>query len=336
MSYSKRSRYSHSPSPYGKYSRSRSQSMSLRRSRSRSRESSAENPGNNLYVTGLSARITKRDLEKHFQLRERLFSFLSSLLFFFFIIGRIDLHFILRMLGDGIVEDVHLVVDPWTGESRGFGFVTMSTIVALNIWIDLCWRAVSLLWRRVAVRSSSSPKSYNETIKSNSSSKYPTIISEGCMPCARRRRGRTPTPGRNRSGIKSGTCDAVLDLDLEFTLPTIEVALHDTHPREIEADPTLPTQEGDHTPPPITGVDHILPATGGLGPSHDLAPRTAGHQITGMTDPTRLMARRTIHLMTVTTTEVPTVPSPEAFHQGQEGATYRVSHPFEEKVEGDV
>lgn len=26
------------------------------------------------------------------------------------------------------VEDVHLVVDPWTRESRGFGFVTMSSL----------------------------------------------------------------------------------------------------------------------------------------------------------------------------------------------------------------
>lgn len=33
----------------------------------RSRDSSeVENPGNNLYVTGLSPRITKRELEKHF------------------------------------------------------------------------------------------------------------------------------------------------------------------------------------------------------------------------------------------------------------------------------
>lgn len=33
----------------------------------RSRESSeVENPGNNLYVTGLSTRVTKRELEKHF------------------------------------------------------------------------------------------------------------------------------------------------------------------------------------------------------------------------------------------------------------------------------
>lgn len=26
------------------------------------------------------------------------------------------------------VEDVHLVVDPWSRESRGFGFVTMSSV----------------------------------------------------------------------------------------------------------------------------------------------------------------------------------------------------------------
>lgn len=26
------------------------------------------------------------------------------------------------------VQDVHLVVDPWTRESRGFGFVSMSTL----------------------------------------------------------------------------------------------------------------------------------------------------------------------------------------------------------------
>lgn len=32
----------------------------------RSFSSDVENPGNNLYVTGLSPRITKRELEKHF------------------------------------------------------------------------------------------------------------------------------------------------------------------------------------------------------------------------------------------------------------------------------
>ncbi|KAK2382494.1 RNA-binding (RRM/RBD/RNP motifs) family protein [Trifolium repens] len=34
--------------------------------RGRSTSRDAENPGNNLYVTGLSPRITKRELEKHF------------------------------------------------------------------------------------------------------------------------------------------------------------------------------------------------------------------------------------------------------------------------------
>ena len=60
-------------------------------------DSDIENPGNSLYVTGLSRRVTKKDLEKHFS-------------------------------AEGKVEDVRLVTDPWTRESRGFGFVSMSSI----------------------------------------------------------------------------------------------------------------------------------------------------------------------------------------------------------------
>nr|CAB3496401.1 unnamed protein product [Digitaria exilis] len=57
---------------------------------SRSVESSdAENPGNNLYVTGLSARVTDQDLEKHFST-------------------------------EGEVIDASVVHDPWTRESRDF------------------------------------------------------------------------------------------------------------------------------------------------------------------------------------------------------------------------
>ncbi|CAN1150684.1 Serine/arginine-rich splicing factor SR45a [Linum perenne] len=99
MSYSKRSRYSISPSPYKRHGRSMSRSLSRSRSRSSLvyRSPSVENPGNNLYVTGLSPRITKRDLEKHFST-------------------------------EGKVTGVSLVVDPWTRESRGFGFVTMSSV----------------------------------------------------------------------------------------------------------------------------------------------------------------------------------------------------------------
>ncbi|KAL6979118.1 hypothetical protein U1Q18_020782 [Sarracenia purpurea var. burkii] len=132
MSYSKRSRDSRSPSLYKQYGGSASRSVS--RSRSRSCDSSIENPGNNLYVTGLSTRATKRDIEKHFST-------------------------------EGKVEDIHLVVDPWTRESRGFCFVTMSTVEEADRCIKYLNR--SILEGRVIM-----------------------------VEKARRRRGRTPTPGR--------------------------------------------------------------------------------------------------------------------------------------------
>ncbi|XP_047084072.1 serine/arginine-rich splicing factor SR45a-like [Lolium rigidum] len=96
MSYSRGSRVtetcSYSPSSC------RQSSYSRYRSRSRSVDSSdIENPGNNLYVTGLSSRTTDRDLEKHFS-------------------------------AEGEVIDASIVLDPWTRESRGFGFVTMATL----------------------------------------------------------------------------------------------------------------------------------------------------------------------------------------------------------------
>ncbi|XP_016455539.1 uncharacterized protein LOC107779600 [Nicotiana tabacum] len=134
MSYSRRSRYSRSPS-YDLYSRSVSRSKYLSRSRSRSCDSSdIENPGNNLYVTGLSTRVKERDVEKHFS-------------------------------AEGKVEDVHLVVDPWTRESRGFGFVTMSSVEEADRCIKYLNRSV-LEGRVITVEK------------------------------ARRRRGRTPTPGK--------------------------------------------------------------------------------------------------------------------------------------------
>ncbi|CAH2040952.1 unnamed protein product, partial [Thlaspi arvense] len=62
-----------------------------------SRESEdAANPGNNLYVTGLSTRVTENQLEKYFS-------------------------------GEGKVIECHLVTDPCCKESHGFGFVTMET-----------------------------------------------------------------------------------------------------------------------------------------------------------------------------------------------------------------
>eukprot|EP00271_Cylindrocystis_brebissonii_P007534 TRINITY_DN210_c0_g1_i3.p1 TRINITY_DN210_c0_g1~~TRINITY_DN210_c0_g1_i3.p1 ORF type:complete len:231 (+),score=45.26 TRINITY_DN210_c0_g1_i3:121-813(+) len=55
------------------------------------------NPGNNLYVTGLSMRVTEDELLKHFE-------------------------------REGKVLECRLVVDPRTKESRGFAFVTMAEV----------------------------------------------------------------------------------------------------------------------------------------------------------------------------------------------------------------
>ncbi|PON84546.1 Splicing factor-like protein [Trema orientale] len=123
----------HSPRP-GRGRRSRSFSRS-RRSRSRSRDSDAiANPGNNLYVTGLSTRVTTSDLEKYF--------------------GK-----------EGKVLECHLVTDPRSKESRGFGFVTMETLEDADRCIKHLNRSV-LEGRLITVEK------------------------------AKRKRGRTPTPGR--------------------------------------------------------------------------------------------------------------------------------------------
>ncbi|KAJ7955332.1 serine/arginine-rich splicing factor SR45a-like [Quillaja saponaria] len=117
-----------------RWSRSRSLSRS-RRSRSRSRDSAdAANPGNNLYVTGLSTRVTTSDLEKYFNKK-------------------------------GKVVDCHLVTDPRTRESRGFGFITMETTEDADRCVKYLHRSV-FEGRLITVEK------------------------------AKRSRGRTPTPGR--------------------------------------------------------------------------------------------------------------------------------------------
>ncbi|CAI5468324.1 unnamed protein product [Closterium sp. Yama58-4] len=67
------------------------------RPRSPEPDDEARNPGNNLYVTGLSMRTTEVELEKHFS-------------------------------KEGKVAECRLVLDPRTKESRGFAFVTMENI----------------------------------------------------------------------------------------------------------------------------------------------------------------------------------------------------------------
>ncbi|CAL1354538.1 unnamed protein product [Linum trigynum] len=69
-------------------------------SRSRGRVE-AVNPGNTLYVTGLSTRVTDRELEDHFA-------------------------------KEGKVASCFLVVEPRTRISRGFAFVTMDSVEDAN------------------------------------------------------------------------------------------------------------------------------------------------------------------------------------------------------------
>ncbi|KAI3422724.1 RRM domain-containing protein [Psidium guajava] len=116
--------------------RSRSRSVPIsRRSRSRSQEfERISNPGNNLYVTGLSTRVTTRDLEKYFS-------------------------------KEGKVLECQLVTDPRTKDSRGFGFVTMET----NKDAERCIKYL------------------NQSVFEG------RLIT---VEKAKRRRGRTPTPGR--------------------------------------------------------------------------------------------------------------------------------------------
>ncbi|KAK6939289.1 RNA recognition motif domain [Dillenia turbinata] len=78
-------------------SHSRSRSLSRSRSRSRDRGADAVNPGNTLFVTGLSSRVTERELEDHFSKK-------------------------------GKVASCVLVVEPRTRVSRGFAFITMDTV----------------------------------------------------------------------------------------------------------------------------------------------------------------------------------------------------------------
>ncbi|KAL8144175.1 hypothetical protein V2J09_017207 [Rumex salicifolius] len=80
-----------------KYSRSQSPRRDRSRSLSRPRDDEVRNPGNTLFVTGLSSRVTERDLKDHF--------------------GK-----------EGKVSSVFLVVEPRTQISRGFAFVTMSSL----------------------------------------------------------------------------------------------------------------------------------------------------------------------------------------------------------------
>nr|CAB3501317.1 unnamed protein product [Digitaria exilis] len=137
---------------------------------SRSVESSdAENPGNNLYVTGLSARVTDRDLEKHFST-------------------------------EGEVIDASVVHDPWTRESRGFGFVTMATVKQADRCLKYLDRSVleaELLSVLLFVEDFADSNrvdicnTLSLLLLMSKTLSYPVPVTQ-----AKRRRGRTPTPGK--------------------------------------------------------------------------------------------------------------------------------------------
>ncbi len=122
----------------------------------RERHEDVENPGNNLYVTGLSIRVTEKDLEKYFakvgevRLQVKLDkldwsqwckSKCPTMLFvriFWWLPGlptvqgalsvyQVEFGLIPGFLNLQVIE-ARLVVDPRTRESRGFGFVTMSRV----------------------------------------------------------------------------------------------------------------------------------------------------------------------------------------------------------------
>ncbi|KAL9305311.1 Serine/arginine-rich splicing factor SR45a [Arabidopsis thaliana] len=163
MSYSRRSRYSPSLSPYDKR-RGRSVSRSLSRSPTRSVSSDAENPGNSLYVTGLSHRVTERDLEDHFA-------------------------------KEGKVTDVHLVLDPWTRESRGFGFISMKSVGDANRCIRSLDHSV-LQGRVITVEKLFACFHFQVSVAAGLLFVAAVLHQIANVATARRRRGRTPTPGK--------------------------------------------------------------------------------------------------------------------------------------------
>ncbi|KAI4314705.1 hypothetical protein L6164_027587 [Bauhinia variegata] len=150
-------RMSRSPSPWRAQSRSRSRSRPRSRSRSRSwsrqrprshsrsrgrsrsrshGRSDSGNPGNNLYVTGLSSRVTESDLAEHFS-------------------------------KEGKVASCFLVVEPRTNISRGFAFVTMDTVEDANRCVKYLNQSV-LQGRYITVERNTLPQLCWQQSKSSS------------------------------------------------------------------------------------------------------------------------------------------------------------------------
>lgn len=95
------------------------------------------NPGHNLYVTGLSTRVTEADLENFFSKEGKVWSWshwfpcyllivILILSDYLFIMWKSFWHLIINF--NLQVQSCHVVLDPRTKESRGFAFVTMDSV----------------------------------------------------------------------------------------------------------------------------------------------------------------------------------------------------------------
>lgn len=87
------------------------------------------NPGNNLFVTGLSTRVTEAELEKFFSKEGKVWCWFHCFTCYLLVMfpNLSDYLFIMWNLF-WQVKNCHVVLDPRSKESRGFAFVSMDTV----------------------------------------------------------------------------------------------------------------------------------------------------------------------------------------------------------------
>uniref|UniRef100_A0A453IFI0 RRM domain-containing protein n=1 Tax=Aegilops tauschii subsp. strangulata TaxID=200361 RepID=A0A453IFI0_AEGTS len=204
-----------------------------------------------LFVTGLSSRLTDRDLEKHFST-------------------------------EGEVIDASIVLDPWTRESRGFGFVTMATLKEAERCIKYLDRSVLegrviTVEKQVDARSclasnskDTQPKDRNNatSTKGQSEDEVEPQHQEGIWAPNHRVEGGIPEAGHLFGETVTAHATRLTENALILLIAeddhTLVVTCVDHTPHMKEGNPTLPMAEGDHT---LLPTGRSLPATG-EGPTH--------------------------------------------------------------------
>ncbi|KAG6500165.1 hypothetical protein ZIOFF_040004 [Zingiber officinale] len=138
----------------------------------------ATNPGNTLYVTGLSSRVTEKDLEMHFS-------------------------------KEGKVVECYLIVEPRTRASRGFAFVTMNNVEDVERCIIYLNNSV-MEGRYISVEKASAPVIFSAgsdplaqiQLKPSPSRSNLLVLSRGRIDAER---GRTDADDRRcRASIRKG------------------------------------------------------------------------------------------------------------------------------------